>query len=263
MPFFLNDCSTDAGHVVVAAGEDLGQRLEDGDRGAHVGEGRGELAPDGAAADDDRRRGTCAESRNSSEVTTVRPSGSKPGMVRGTDPLARITASPVIWRDSPSAPDDATMRSAAERAGAVEDGDLAALEQAREAAGQLVDRPSACGRCVTAQSTDWARRSTPKSAACWTVRHDGRGLEQLLGRDAATVQAGAADLVLLDHGDVQPGASPRRARRRTRPDHLRSRRGRSAGSSVLVSWLTPSQPTATAATRAPHAPDRCPAVRIR
>ena len=32
-----------------------------------------------------------------------------------------------------------------------------------------------------------------------------RRLEQLLGRDATPVQAGAADLLLLDHGDVETG----------------------------------------------------------
>src|SRR5439155_26050174 len=34
---------------------------------------------------------------------------------------------------------------------------------------------------------------------------DGGGLEELLGRDAAPVQASAADLLLLDHGDVEAG----------------------------------------------------------
>ena len=38
-----------------------------------------------------------------------------------------------------------------------------------------------------------------------------RRLQELLGRDAAAVQAGAADLVLLDHRDVQPGRAPCRA----------------------------------------------------
>ena len=36
------------------------------------------------------------------------------------------------------------------------------------------------------------------------AEHRGR-LEELLGRDAAAVQARAADLVLLDHGDRQAG----------------------------------------------------------
>ena len=40
------------------------------------------------------RRGTRGISKNSSEVTTG-PPASNPGIVRGTDPLARITASAV------------------------------------------------------------------------------------------------------------------------------------------------------------------------
>ena len=35
-----------------------------------------------------------------------------------------------------------------------------------------------------------------------------RRLEELLGRDAAAVQARAADLVLLDHGDASPALAP-------------------------------------------------------
>ena len=42
----------DLGDVLVEAGEDLGQRLEDRDLGAEVGEHRRELAADDAAADD-------------------------------------------------------------------------------------------------------------------------------------------------------------------------------------------------------------------
>ena len=82
----------DPGDVVVAAGQDLGQRLEDRDLGAEVGHHRGELAADGAAADDHgRRRAAAASESSSSEVTTRVPSTSKPGMVRGTEPEARIT----------------------------------------------------------------------------------------------------------------------------------------------------------------------------
>ncbi len=42
----------DVGGVLVDAGQDLGQRLEDGDVAADVAQERGELAADGAAADD-------------------------------------------------------------------------------------------------------------------------------------------------------------------------------------------------------------------
>ena len=46
--------------------------------------------------------------------------------------------------------------------------------------------------------------STPNSGGADGAEHLG-GLEQLLGGDAAAVQAGAADPGLFDHGDAQPG----------------------------------------------------------
>jgi hypothetical protein len=45
------------GDVLVQAGQDFGQRFENGHVCAHVGQGRGELAADGTAADDDGTTG--------------------------------------------------------------------------------------------------------------------------------------------------------------------------------------------------------------
>ena len=45
----------------------------------------------------------------------------------------------------------------------------------------------------------------PNSLAPGDRPVDGGRLEELLRRDAAAVQAGAADLVLLDDGDVETG----------------------------------------------------------
>ena len=47
----------------------------------------------------------------------------------------------------------------------------------------------------------------PKSAGVGDVALDGGGLEERLGRDAATVQAGAAEGVLLDEGHAEAGAA--------------------------------------------------------
>ena len=77
----------------------------------------------------------------------------------------------------------------------------------------LVSRSTTC--CLRA--CDWAeveRRATRRrrrTPAPLTVRSTSAVCEQLLGRDAAPVQAGAADPVLLDHRDVEPAAAPYRA----------------------------------------------------
>ena len=86
----------DLGDVVVAAGEDLGQRLEDRDlacRGRRSIEANSQpMAPPPMTA---AAAGSSAIDSTSSEVITIVPSTSKPGMVRGSEPAARITASPV------------------------------------------------------------------------------------------------------------------------------------------------------------------------
>ena len=46
--------------------------------------------------------GSWGMARTSSEVSTIVPSTSKPGIVRGTEPAARITASPVTSNASPA-----------------------------------------------------------------------------------------------------------------------------------------------------------------
>ena len=87
IPRRLERAGDDVDDVGVAARQHLGQGLEDGHLGAEVGDHRGELAADGAAADHDRRPGQVVRARTSSEVITILPSTSKPGMVRSTDPL--------------------------------------------------------------------------------------------------------------------------------------------------------------------------------
>ena len=85
---------------------------------------------------------------------------------------------------------------------AVDDGDPAGLDQAREALVQPGDDPS-----LYALTPRGRRPRT--SRGCRTVRVPRRvrhlaGVQQRLGRDAAAVQAGPADLVLLDTADAQP-----------------------------------------------------------
>ena len=56
---------------------------------------------------------------------------------------------------------------------------------------------------LTAKSTETLETSMPNSLDALDRPVDGSRLEEFLGRDAATVQAGAADLVPLDDGDRQ------------------------------------------------------------
>ena len=84
----LEAAHDDVGDVGVEAGKDLGQPLEDRHLGTEVGEGAGELAPDGPAAD--HHDAAPARDRASAPRRWSSPglAGSKPGMVRGTEPAA-------------------------------------------------------------------------------------------------------------------------------------------------------------------------------
>ena len=161
----LERAQDDLGDVLVAAGQDLRQRLEDRDLGAEVAHHRRELAADGAAADD-RRRSRAARSidRNSSEVRTIVPSTSKPGMVRGTEPEARMTCVAVELDVARVAAGDRAPTG--RRAGVpvpVEHGDLAALEQAARPSNSW--STTCCLRAwVTEKSSVGSPASMPKSA---------------------------------------------------------------------------------------------------
>lgn len=65
--------------------------------------------------------------------------------------------------------------------------------------------------CVTPKSRVGSSVVSPNVAASTMAAHGGR-LQQLLGGDAAHVEAGAPDLGHLDQGDVEPGGhAPYRA----------------------------------------------------
>ena len=66
---------------------------------------------------------------------------------------------------------------------------------------------TACLRlCEVASCSAGSDVTTPNSAAPAHRAQDLGGLQQLLGRDAAPVQAGSADALLLDDGDGQTRA---------------------------------------------------------
>src|SRR5207302_6594357 len=85
-------------------------------------------------------------------------------------------------------------------------GDLAVLHQALEALPELVDHLLLAG--LAGGEVD--RRLVGLHAELFGAGDravDGGRLEELLGRDATPVEAGTADLLLLDHGDVEAGGS--------------------------------------------------------
>ena len=86
----------DLGDVGVEPGEDLGQHLEDRHLGAQVAHHRGELAADDSPADDDR---ALRHLGHRQDLVGGHDQGAvdvEAGIVRGTEPGARITASAVI-----------------------------------------------------------------------------------------------------------------------------------------------------------------------
>ena len=91
-----------------------------------------------------------------------------------------------------------------DRAGAGDDVDLAPLEQRLEPARQPVDDLLLAGLARAEVERRRARVDAELLGAAHRAEHLG-GLEQLLGRDAAAVQAGAADALLLDERDAQAG----------------------------------------------------------
>ena len=184
--------------------------------------------------------GRASSARTSSESSTSRPSTSKPGMVRGTDPVARTTLRPVISNAASPAANrrwSAPGRCATRRPGrsvpdAVEGDDAPAFHEAGQALEELVHHlllaALADGEVHDGLAGLDAELLGPRHGP-----HHAGGLEEFLGRDAATVQARPTHLVALDHGNAQAGGRPVRGRWRTRPGHHRSPRHR-------IQWSQPS-----------------------
>ena len=144
--------------------------------------------------------GSSLRSRNSSEVMIRRPSTSKPGSRNGTDPAARTTLRPTITRPASSPSTTSTRWSALSVPVPDQGGDLAALEQPGQALVELAHD----GVLAVLAHGEVDRHPGHVDAELLGAldRPVDRGrLEELLGRDAAPVQAGAADLVPLDDGD--------------------------------------------------------------
>ncbi len=210
MPRFLNDRTTTLATSSSQPGRILGSASRIGDLGAEVGHHRGELAADGAAADDHRGAraalGSTAARRRSRRACRRRRSR---GSCGAPNPAARITrvageldVARLVRRST------VTVWSACRRAGAVVDRDLAPLEQALEPLPQLVDDLLLAGlgdRPKSRRARRRGRRTPWRRPPC---RYTAAVSSSSLAGMQPTVQAGAADLVLLDQGDVEPGGAP-------------------------------------------------------
>ncbi len=190
----------------VLGGDEPGEALDDLDLDAQGPPGGGELGADDAAADDDG---------------LVRQLGEVERVLGGDDPLAVDLQTgeglgvgagredDVPAGDGPAAVDLDRVR-ADELAGAVDDLDLVGLEQALEALVHLGD--DAVLVLVDAGHVDALEvGQDAELLGVAGVVGDLAGVEQRLRGDAAAVQTGAADLVLLDQGHGH--AQVRRAER--------------------------------------------------
>ena len=99
-----------------------------------------------------------------------------------------------------------------EGAGPDERGDLALLHQALQALPELVDDLLLAGLALGELDHGLLDGDAELLGPGHGAEHR-RRLQELLGRDAAAVQAGAADLLLLHHGDVEAGQAAVEGRR--------------------------------------------------
>ncbi len=191
------------GDVLITTREDLRHGLEDGHLAAEIGQHRGELAADRAAPDHhgaardviDRQQLVGGDHDPSVDVEPGQGPGHRAGCQDHVPPLELHLAR--------TAAADQHRPIGGQAAGSVVHGDLATGQQTAEALGQLIDDGLLAllgGGHV--EPGDLGRDAELTGLADGAVH--GRRLEQFLGRDAADVQAGTADLLSLDHGDVQP-----------------------------------------------------------
>ena len=164
------------------------------------------MAPPPTTATD---AGSASRARTSSEVITTVPSTSNPGMVRGTDPAASTMSVAGHLGGGPVVAGDADPVAAEQRAAAVEHGHAPSLQQAGQPVEQLVD--DLLLALLADRELDRRARSgrrpahDPELGGRAHRAVDGGRLQELLGRHAAPVEAGAAHLVQLDQRHRQPG----------------------------------------------------------
>ena len=161
--------------------------------------------------------GSRSRKNSSSEVTTMRPSTSKPPIVRGADPVARmIDGADTAIGEPPPSGTTSTSEGPADRAGAGVDGHLALAQEPGKARGELIDDPLLATQ--HRRPVDSRLRSGHAELGCSGHGAIHRGcLEQLLGRDAANVQARSPHFVVLHDRHIETGARAVQGPRRSRP----------------------------------------------
>ncbi len=103
-------------------------------------------------------------------------------------------------------------------------GDLVLLEQMPDAARKLLGHPARARHHGVEVIADAIGLQPEFLGAVHQVEHF-RGPQQRLGRDAAPVEADAAQMLALDAGDASDPAGPRGSRRHSRRGQRRSRSG--------------------------------------
>src|SRR3712207_3249608 len=193
------------GGGLVLERDQVGEGLDDGDVDAEGLPGAGELAADDAAAQDDRRgrhpvqrqRLLAVDDADAVEVQTREGPGVGAG---GQQDVAALVGLPVD-RDGGGGDQSALTLHVV---------DLAALDQALQALVEPGD--DAVLVAVDAVHVDAGQRGLDAELLALAGQvGDLAGVQQGLGGDATAVQAGAADLVLLDedHGHAQFGGAQR------------------------------------------------------
>ena len=149
--------------------------------------------------------GTSGMDSTSSEVMTTVPSTSNPGIVRGSEPAAMITASPVtVTCSPPSLGSIVTVRPGCRRPGPRTPSTL------RPLAGPEPPTSSSttfCLRCCVTDEVDAGRAGVDAELAAARTRCGRRGRSRAAPwRGCTPREAGAAEPALLDQCDVEPCA---------------------------------------------------------
>src|SRR5579872_1449690 len=203
-PPLLERAHDDVGDVAVAAREQLRERLEHRHLHAEVRHHRGELAADGAPADDGGR----ARERRQREHLVGGHDVLAVGLEAGDEPRHRPGRQHDVAAGEPCrravGEGDLDDLAGKELPGPLEDLVLPLLHQPREPAVQLVDHLVLAVLADGEVDGRLARLHAELLRAGNGAVDLGR-LEELLGRDAAAVKAGAAHLLLLDDGDREAG----------------------------------------------------------
>ncbi len=193
-----------AHEVGFEAGEELGHELDDRDVHPHPGEEPSKLAAADPASQDEEGAGQRGQSeQHPPDVMTVVPSGSNPRRTRGTAPAATIANS----KSMRSWPPSGALRSAecgpVKRASPLRTVTPADLRSEATPSRSFATTAS-FHRIVWGRSNWTSAARTPISGPSdRTAEVERCRVDERLRRDAAPVEALAAELVLLDQEDLE------------------------------------------------------------